>query len=254
MGFTERKRWRIVGPWLFLLIVYLSGLVVLMPLRVVVGLFPLPPDVRLYGANDSAWVGEAESLLIAGRDMGRLEYVVHPWTWLLGRLEYDLVLDDGANRIEMVINRGLWNDALGLGNARGMVDLSLFGQFLPEPLVAGGAMSIALTSGHWLPGEFLRFNGEAQWDNAVFGLVEGVRLGTVDIDLQAAGDGTRIEFDSRRGEVLAAGNLILEADGRFDSQIELRPGEGITPAGRRLLGLVGLVDGGGMLNHAGTLF
>jgi hypothetical protein len=239
---------------LVLLFFYVAGLAVQMPMGLIVSLISLPPEVRLAGAEDSAWGGTIESLTVAGRDIGSIEYSFRPGKLLLGKIEYTLVLDGEDSRIEARLNRSLWSGVAGLQAVHGEVDASVFGELLPPSIAPRGRILLALDSLELRVGDDVHVAGKVEWQNLEFVLNDEVSFGTVVLDARPENGGTLVEVTSRNGELLVSGKVSIEASGDFATQIEFRPGKGITPAGRSLLGLVGSVDAGGVLKHAGKLF
>jgi hypothetical protein len=244
----------LVGALLVLACFYLLGLIVQMPMRVLVGLVPLPPEVRLAGQDDSAWVGTVESVIVAGQDLGSLDYLVSPWRVLLGEIQYAVALDTGEGRIETTVNRSLWTGTVTLGDLRGEVNATVFHDLLPVAEVIRGQVSVALDSIVWRRGEHFHAEGRGSWRSLVLGPGEGVLFGNLDFELRPQDAGTLVEFASRDGEVLAAGTVFLDTAGGFESSIEISAGNALTPAGRSLLNLVRSVDDDGILKHAGKLF
>jgi hypothetical protein len=251
---AERRVPGAAGALLLLAFVYLLSLVVQMPMRVLVGLFPLPPEVRLDVGGDSAWSGTVTSVLVAGKDLGSLDYVINPWRALLGEMQYSVVLDTGAGRIDAVVNRSLWTGIVNLRNVRGEVNAALFQDVLSAPAATRGQLLVAFDSIALRHGEYFHAEGRAEWRNLVVELGEGIRFGSVDFAARPENEGTLVELASRDGEVLAAGTVFIDPEGGFESRIELREGDALTAAGRGLLNLADAVDDDGILKHAWTLF
>ena len=251
---ARRKLSGVAGPLLLLVFFYVSALVVLMPMRVIVGVLPFPPAVELHGVDDAAWAGTVQALLVAGKHLGSLDYEMSPWSLLLGEIQYSLVLHTGAGRVDAIVNRSLWTGAVSLRNVRGEVDAALFRDLLPVASVTRGELFVALDSMAVQLGEYLHVQGRVEWRDLVVGFDDAIRFGTVDFELRPENAGTLVELASRDGEVLATGNVFIDAEGGFESRIELQAGDALTVAGRGLLNLVGSVDDGAILKHAGTLF
>ena len=225
-----------------------------MPMRVLVGLFPLPPEVRLEVGDDSAWAGTVESVRVAGKNLGSLDYVISPWKGLLGEMQYSVALDTGAGRIDAIVNRSLWTGTVKLRNVRGEVNAALFHDVLSANAVTRGQVLVELDSIALRRGEYIHAEGRGEWRNLVVELGGGIRFGSVDFEVRPENAGTLVELASRDGELLAAGSVFIDAEGGLESRIELREGDALTAAGRSLLNLAGAVDDGGILKHAWQLF
>ena len=242
------------GALLVLAFFYLLGLAVQMPMRVLVGQLSLPTGVHLDGADDSAWAGTVRTVVVAGRDLGRLDYVINPWKIFRGEIEYSVALDTGRGQVDAAIKHSLWSGAFGLRDVRAEVDARLFEGFLMAADVARGEVFVLLDSIAFRRGDHFHMDGRGEWRGLLVGSGNGVGFGTVDFELRPESAGTVIDFASRDGELVAAGNVFIDAEGRYESRIQVREGDALTDAGRSLLNLVRSVDDEGILKHANKLF
>ncbi len=198
--------------------------------------------VALYGVQGTVWQGRASLLTSRGTQLQNLQWDLHPWALLWGRMEAALRFDYQAAPGKTVVGRtvtGNWylRDA----------DLALPAQRL-APLLRmpgaelGGKLALRLSSLTVKQGRVTAADGELSWEKAALRKPLEVELGTFAVNLETTADGVSGALMDRGGAVQAQGLLKLQANGQYQLTATFasrNPQQPLITQGLRLFGTPG---------------
>jgi len=252
----RRRRW---WPWLLLLLSVCVVTLWTLPATLVYNLMASQlKDVEAGGLSGSLWKGEASSLLLRGKDWGKLNWTLRPLPLLQGRTEVDLRLDGPGVKLSGNVIRAA-DRAIDLGQTTGTIDAAWMGPALGLPLlVPTGSINLDLQGlSIDAEGKPTAIQGQARWVDAGLTGIVRARAGTVLIE--ASGRDGQIE-----GLLRNEGGGNLGIDGSFSmlgtlyqAEVMLRPdpndaelvqalqwvGQPLDQSGGRLLLIEGEVHG-----------
>ena len=141
------KKWQLISLLIF---VYIIGLVVLFPARMVAAFAPLPSTIQLGQINGSIWNGSVERVLISGGSDGDIslydvEWRLSPWALLTLSAEVDVNIPaQQRNILQGSLTLNASNNALSIRDARFAGDLEDLMMFSPiqTPIPIRGGLSL----------------------------------------------------------------------------------------------------------------
>lgn len=214
------------------------------------------PGFQVEQAEGSVFYGTAQNIRMAERSLQTLHWSWRPWGLLLGRLEYQLTVNDAEADIT-AIARMAWNGQLHLHQISGFLPLpkaiSLAGR-APPPL--NGELELAIDELLLdQRGKPLAAWGNLQLHNAHTAFGRTLELGDINLQLSTQNQVIRGDFKDSGGPLELVGFLTLDGNDayQFNSQIGLR-NSGSQDL-RQALNLLGRPDGDGRwrLQHSGKL-
>ena len=217
-----RRRW---WPWLLLMFSVVVLTIWTLPATLVYRLIADQlAEVEAGGISGTLWDGQASSLLLRGKDWGKLNWQLRPLPLVSGRAEADLQLDGPGVQLRGSVVRAA-NRALDLGHTEGTIDAAWLGPALGLPLlVPTGNVDLDLQRVSIdAEGRPTAVQGKARWVNAGLTGIVRARAGTVLIE--ARGENSQID-----GSLRNEGDGNLGIDGAFSmrgtsyqAQVILRP-------------------------------
>ena len=241
----------------------------LIALAVLIALVTLPARVAWYFASASAqnvqlaglsgtfWRGSAKQTVVAGRDLGRLDWQISPWSLISFAPEMALRVQGGDVEFEARAKRG--TQQLQLSAIRLSADAAWMAPALGIPaLVPTGKLSAnfgeLVLDTRGLP---LRARGNVQWLQAGVTGSAQANFGSYDVEIDNA------QPSGITGKIQPLGDAELDIRGRFTftglnyaAEVNLTPKQP-TEAMQRTLEFIGApmpgVAGGRLLKITGTV-
>ncbi|MCH8492605.1 MAG: type II secretion system protein N [Idiomarina sp.] len=141
------KKWQLISLLIF---VYIIGLVVLFPARMVAAVAPLPSTIQLGQISGSIWNGSVERVVVSGGSDGDIslydvEWRLSPWALLTLSAEVDVNIPaQQRNILQGSLTLNASNNALSIRDARFAGDLEDLMLFSPiqTPIPIRGGLSL----------------------------------------------------------------------------------------------------------------
>lgn len=248
------KALKILLILLLLALLLAAGMLALMPAKFALGMAGerLGP-LTLGDVSGTVWRGRAGSLVAHGRQLGALDWNVHPLALLRGRLDTDLSLK-GAE-FEGKTFASLAGTTLRLRDTAFSMDAQRLQPAVDIPaLQLRGKVEVMLVEAELISGFPRQLKGEAYWrDAAVSGAAEAL-LGTLSARFQSAADGAIIGSVQDDGGPLSVEGQFRAALTGYQADLVLTARDG-NPQVIRALGYVGeqQPDGSSVLQIRGRL-
>lgn len=184
--------------------------------RYVLPRFDKSHTVRLEGVHGSIWQGSAVDANIENIDLGKLEWNLHSWGLLLGKLK--LRLNFGQNEIE-----GNGNVSVGMGGAVNAEDVnlqlpavSLMPQFYGYPVSVAGMFKGNFVKLKLEQGRVINAKGRVVWQNAAIRAPQNIEMGDFLITLEPVNTGSKIVIkDQGQGPIQANLTVFVNGNGQY---------------------------------------
>jgi len=209
---------------LFGLAAYLLFMVVLFPADRVHALLQQHADLPLplYQVSGSIWHGHIGSAQVAGVDVNNVDWCLHPWALLLGRLEMGLSLTDVDSPVGLVVGRSFDGSYYVRSNEALSIPV-LEGLFNQQPYGLTGSVSLDLDDIRLLDGRLDRISGSLHWQQAGLSEPLNIALGDFDLLLSTEEDGAvQGALADGGGPLQAEGLLVLLPDNSYRLTMTLR--------------------------------
>lgn len=212
------------------------------------------PALRLYGVEGSVWRGGADSASIGGQRYERVRWTLHPWTLLLGRIEFGIGFEGEARgRLDLALGAdgGITARNVSVRIPVEHVD-TLFRQI---PARLAGELDMQLDHVTWRKGVLSEAGGNILWRGAATTSPVRSQWGDLLLTLNNDANGVKGILKDVGGPVRADGLVRIEADGRYTlaGWIAVRdPRQTVLVDGIRLIGPAG-ADGRVQLHYSGNL-
>lgn len=249
-----RRRW-----WLLPLgaLVYLTTLVVLLPMELAWGWLGERVPVRAYGVTGTLWQGSAAAITRGPVRLDDLRWELHPAALATGQVSAELAARLRDGRLE---GRVQWRPSrLAVREARLAVDLDTALQLAGRPgfqRAADGRLEALVRELVLVDGRPRQVRALLTWSAARVGFGEDIDLGDVALEL-GPGDGQDIAGTlSNQGGMLAlSGELTVAPNGSFLLQAALSPRNASDAAALAALARLGLPRSAGphRFNVSGNL-
>lgn len=233
----------------------LAGSIAHLPARHALAL-AAPAGVAVDGVRGSVWQGRARRLDYGGpAALTAVDWRLSPLDLLTGRLGIEAAFDIAGGRADvsatLAPGGALEIRAAGFrGPAAGLVPL------LPVAGVsAAGEVTAQLDSGRWIDGRLDGVRGRLLWEDAEVRAAVPVPLGRMRAEIRPHADGgLRMTLDNRDGSLAIEGEGRMDADGRYELTLRLRPGDGTAAEVVDTLETHAVrADGAFLIRHSGRL-
>lgn len=216
---------RVISLILLATVVFLSTLVLRVPLNI---LQPWFPQVLNRGQQFSGNLahGAMNNMSAAGQVIDA-RWSLRPASMLSGKLGVD---------VNFVVNRSIEGESeVALGLNRSIVLRELESEFdakelnplvLPGILRFAGKMRFDIREATLAPGRYGPAAGVVNWLGASISYQSAVSLGDVTLSLTEESGGTRAEIESEGGDILLSGNLRLSPSGDYQTDLIATPAPG----------------------------
>lgn len=218
-----------------------------------------PAGIEVDGAAGSIWAGTAERV-VWRREPGlpvltEVGWDLAAWRLLTGRLQADVRANAAGLEIDGRVGTGRDGELRLSGLAlRGPVGPLL--EQAPLPVAASGTLLARIERARLVAGQPRDVRGRAVWSGARLQAPLALSLGDVLLEVEPADGSQRARISAQGGELAINGNARLQADGRWQLDLNLVPS---AQAGERLHKLLTLMgareDGQGnyRLRRSGSL-
>lgn len=239
---------------------YLFFLVYSLPAQQLVGWLAdsgAAPGLQLAGISGTAWNGRANSLSYRNRPLGEINWRFQPGYLFLGKLAYDFELKDSGQQATGTLLAGLGNNTR-VEN----LDALLLASRLPEllqqrQLRIGGKVRTEKLALNFSETQLTAAEGTIEWLDGSLQSPLNLSLGDLRADLLTDPDSGDITGQIRdlKGAIAVQADLRLNADGNFQVNGKLKPGDGADPGLTGALKAIGREqsDGTILLKYAGRL-
>jgi general secretion pathway protein N len=213
--------------------------------------------LTLRGINGTIWSGEAEHAYYQARPLGQIEWHFKPSRLFLGKLAYDIELQQTGQQLQGTLLAGLGNSV-----RLEAVDALLLASQVPAWLqqrqmrldgkIRAQQLDLAFTDGRLTAAE-----GTLQWLEGSVLSPLNLALGDLQADLTTDEDTGDITAELRdlKGAIAIQGEARLKVDGNFQVKGKLKPGDKADPGIASALRAFGRPqpDGSIQLNYAGRM-
>lgn len=230
---------KIIFSLVLFLVAFVVFLIATVPASFAVSYLPQPSPVQLAGVSGTVWNGQARSLVHEGRDLGKLEWSLHPLSLLGMKLSTDFKLTQ--SRLQADGEATIYKDQTILlenTHLRGDVEQ------LPLPPEAAFVEPSGLFQADFeriqLQGDTLQdANGKVVWKPALITAPSRYELGEISLNLEGKDGNLTGQLGSKDGPLNMTGNLQLAANGMFSTNIRLAPHTGTPQEIRDMLPMAG---------------
>ncbi|MEJ2455012.1 MAG: type II secretion system protein N [Candidatus Thiodiazotropha sp.] len=239
---------------------YLAFLLLYLPAQQVVGWISDPASAQglmLEGPSGTLWSGTADRVSYQRKPLGRLKWSFKPSRLLLGKIAYDIELQETGQQLEAIFLAGL-GDSYRLED----IDALLLARQLPEWLQLRGVridgkiratqLDLSFTQDRLIAAE-----GSLQWLDGALNSPLNLDVGDLQADLSTDSDSGDIQAQIRdiKGAIGVQAEVRLKTDGNFQLQGTLKPGEKADPGLTGALQAIGRrqPDGSIQLKYAGRI-
>ena len=219
-------RWRYI---VFALLAYVIFLCVMLPAERGYSLVKEKvAPLRLYQIHGSVWSGSAGIAVMGTRQIQNLQWTLHPWMLLLGRIEASVEFNEAGRHTQTVIGRTL-SGALYLADVKTRLPPTALENALNIPGSGfDGAVDIALDEVKIIDGKLTVVNGTLSWNNAGLFVTQTspkTKLGSFVLTLTTTGKEINgILKDNPASPLRAEGILRIKPEGtyQFTGALSLR--------------------------------
>lgn len=207
------------------------------------------PGLRLAGASGTAWSGEARSVSYQNRPLGELSWSFQPGYLFLGKMAYAFELKDSGQQATGTL-------IAGLGDNYRIQDLDalLLASRLPDllrqrQLRIGGKVRTDQLALNFTQNQITAAEGTIEWLDGSLQSPLNLNIGDLQANLATDTDSGEISGEIRdlKGAIAVQADLRLKADGNFQLNGKLKPGNKADP------GLTGALKAVGREQSDGTI-
>lgn len=239
----------LVGAYCFFLIITAPAALTFDKLRARVA------PLTLSDVDGTLWSGHAGTLNYAAMRLANLDWSVHPFGLLLGRLESSVTVDDTALRGTGTLGRTL-GGTLYLTDLNGTAELQTLQSsgLLKILLPVNGQAQVDLRRLRYTEGKLTAAEGTIDIKNAAT-LVPQLALGDFHVEVETQQAGIKATLSDRGGALRAQGVAMIGPDGRyqFTGSFSARdPNQANLQQYLRMLGPMG-ADGRVSVNSSGQI-
>lgn len=211
--------------------------------------------LRLQGIEGSVWDGQANAAILGAHRLGSLNWEVHPWMLLLGRVELDWIFTKDDGKAQGTLARSLGGN-LHFSDITASWPMAEVGSILSVlPIKPAGDLQVDLADMTINGRSILAAQGALAWEDATFMLSKPVMLGNFVMDLDTVNGSIKGILLDRGGALQAQGVLMLKPDGsyQFNGTVALR--DDAQPELRQILAFLGTPEADGKVpfSLSGTL-
>ena len=205
-------RYSLVG-----LAAYLLFMLVLFPADRVYALLqqrgiPVP---QLYQVSGSIWQGHIGLARIAGIDINNVDWCLHPWALLMGRLEMGLQLADVESPVAIVTGRNL-DGSYYVRNSNDTLSVPVLeSRFNARPYGLTGAVSLDLDDIRLEQGKVQAISGTLRWQQAGVGAPLNIEVGNFELSLETKDGAVQGTLKDNGGPLQAEGQVTLLPDNSY---------------------------------------
>ena len=227
---TFARSGRYIG---FALLAYLIFLCVLLPAERGYSLIKEKvAPLRLYQIHGSVWSGSAGMAVTGTRQMQNIQWTLHPWMLLLGRIEASVEFDEAGRHTQTVLGRTV-GGTIYLADVKTQLPPTALENALNIPGSGlDGTVDVALSDVKFTNGKLTALDGTLSWNNAglfVTRTSPKTKLGSFVMTLTTKSSGTGNEIngvlkDNPASPLRAEGILRIKPDGtyQFTGALSLR--------------------------------
>ena len=188
--------------------------------------------LRLYQLHGTVWSGSAGMAVTGTRQMQNIEWTLHPWMLLLGRIEASVEFDEASRHTQTVLGRTV-GGTVYLADVKTQLPPTALENALNIPGSGlDGTVDVALSDVKFTNGKLTTLDGTLSWNNAglfVTRTSPKTKLGSFVMTLTTKSGGTGNEIngvlkDNPSSPLRADGILHIKPDGtyQFTGSLALR--------------------------------
>ena len=231
---------------------YLVFLVTSLPAQQVVGWIAdsgAAPELRLEGPSGTAWDGKARNLVYRNRSLGELSWDFRPGHLFLGKLAYAFELKDSGQQATGTLLAGIGGN-YQLEELDALLLASRLPEFLQKRQVrVGGKVSAKKLALSFQENKITAAEGTVEWLDGSLQSPLNLNIGNLQAELATDPDSGDITGQIRdlKGAIGVQAEVRLKADGNFQLDGKLKPGDDADP------GLTGALQAVGRQQSDGTI-
>jgi len=208
---------------LFGLAAYLLFMLLLFPADRVYSFFQQRAElpVSLYQVSGSIWQGNIGSARVAGLNVDNVDWCLHPWALLLGRLEMGLSLANVDSDVGLVVGRN-FDGSYYVRSIDGLSIPVLESLFNEQPFGLTGMADLDLDDIRLVDGRLDNVSGSISWQQAGLSEPLNIELGDFNILLAAEDGSVQGTLKDDGGPLQAEGVLMLLPDSSYRMTMTLR--------------------------------
>lgn len=193
-----------------------------MPITHLISWLALP----IQAASVSGELGEGRALdldLGAGITLSEIHWQWRPWRLLLGQVGFavDYQLLGGKGDAGLSVN---WRQQLSIDDADYRLQASELVDGLALPLVElDGVLRLKLDTLVMTETGLGDLSGVLLWNKAKLSKPFAVQLGRYTVDMSSDDEGQLLDISSEGGQLEIGGDIRLQSDGRYATNLQLRP-------------------------------
>ena len=211
-------------------------------------------DLVLLAVSGSVFSGQAGQLVYQDLDLGTLRWQFRPWALLLGRLEYQVGLDQPGNSGQAIIGVTLAGNAYGRDLEMRLLPDRIINHYSLVTVKTSGVIQLAIETFDVGTDSLQDVAGMIDWQDALIIEPFQLLLGHVSLSLHSEGDG--LVGTIEEGGILGiAGDIELLPAGKYNISMVLNPGSDVDAATLDLLEHAAQLqpDGSYTINTSGQL-
>jgi len=242
---------------LFAVAAYLLFMLLLLPADRVYSLLQqrgvrVPP---LYQVSGSIWHGHIGRASIVGLGVNDIEWCLHPWALLMGRLEAGVSLAKSTAPLAVVAGRNLDGSYYIYTGDEALSVPVLESVITTRPYGVTGAVSLELQDIRVQAGKLQAITGNLQWQQAGLGAPLDIVIGNFELSVKTKDGVIQGTLKDTGGPLQAEGQIVLLADNRYRLTMTLVSRDGSRSDLKQALRLLGTPspDGKVTLTRSGRL-
>lgn len=178
--------------------------------------------LKLHQITGTVWQGSIAQVQIGHVNVKNLDWSLHPWSLLFGRLEISLRLNDLTGPVAVVVGRN-FDGSYYIRHDDDALDVSALEQLMnPQPYGLTGNIMLDLDDIRIEEGQLVSISGDLQWQHA--GLAAPLKLdaGNFDLALMTTDKIIKATLKDDGGPLQADGVFILSPDKSYRLTVSLR--------------------------------
>lgn len=220
-----RKRYLVV----FAILAYAIALVATLPIAQLLKYVNTEPAL-LSGVSGSVWRGSAARAEIVDETADDVRWQFLPgrlfWGEIAFRVQAQYAGGPGTGRVSAD-----WRREVHLRDFSYRMDAERLADFLPLPIAefSGGDIETDIEQLTLQQGALQSISGQVLWKKATLTAPFETELGDYRVDLRTTERGHRAELRGEGGSLAAEGEIRVQRDGRFNTEVRLTPARNAPP-------------------------
>ena len=218
MNLSSKKWIKLTGLGI---IIYSIALVSSIPAHLAWHWFPSKnvAAIHIQGIEGSIWQGKASKLIVSGVDLGKVNWYIHVWQFILGKLALSTHINNATSNVlaDLSISPSY---EISLQNLSGIIQTPLLNQFT-TPVSLQGSLELNISDVKFVNGQVLNITGQINWHDAIMDMIQSVELGEISITAVENNNGTVLNIKNSATPLAIDGTITVSGNGQYKTNLAI---------------------------------